>query len=438
MLHTASNPSPLLVPTLQNATWTGHGFAVHQPLVNGPSKWIPTLTFADDAPTMRQLRTEGDPEALREKASANLRKLPYQLGVMKDEGPPFPMAVIEGHEYAAEQVLNPEAMRRVAHQLGARNLVVGVPRRGVLVAVDAELPKEQMSFFLHFVSAQFFRANTGAISPVGLLVYDGIVCGVAAGMEESGRADAEAVPEVPIAVEVSETPGVAGSPDVVSLQISGPDLEQVSAPAMSTLMRSLIVRKLSGNTAPVEVHLHLSGMPMAEHAVSGFSGYVEQTIRSQSTAVPPLDRIRVFVDGEERTSVTDGLPPELLQHLGLAPFAVLVMVAGADGELEQSEIEAFRERLMQAHPLFLVGLQRNGITMEEAIAKLLQNGQLMLGVLARTGELCRAHAPDRAEALIGELLTLSETIADSRTGGSGDDEQRAVAMVRALLSGQGR
>jgi hypothetical protein len=319
-------------------------------------------------------------------------------------------------------------MRRVATQLGAKNLVVGVPRRGVLVAVDAELDKNHMSFFLHFVSAQFFRANSGAISPVGLLVYDGIVCGVAAGLEESGRADAAAVPEIPVEVDV--VPGDAH----VALHLKGPNLDQVSAAGMGQLMRALLLRKLTGDDRAVDVHVHLDGIPCEDHEIAGFRHYVEQTLTSQPAQLPPLGRIRMFVDGQEQQTISDGVPPELLQVLGLAPFAVFCMVAAADGELDQAEVEALRGRLLQCHPLFMTAIQTNGLHLEQAIARLMANGQVMLGVLQQTGEQCRAHLPDLADTLLGDLATLAADIGAARDGGApGEAEQRAIAMVDRLL-----
>ncbi|MCB9676210.1 MAG: hypothetical protein H6737_13900 [Alphaproteobacteria bacterium] len=437
-LDAATSTATLLVPALQPADWPGRAHAVHQPIVKGASPWIPLLTFADDSPHTRQIRTAGDAEALRQASSANLRKLPYQIGILDDpEGPPFAMAMLEGDEYAAEQVLNPEAMRHVAYKLGCKDLVVGVPRRGVLIAADAGLPREMMSFFLQFVSAQYWRANTGGLSPVGLLVVDGVVCGSAAGMEESGRADAESHPEVPIDVAVS-TVG-----DRVEVRASGPDLHQVSAPLLGGLMRHLVARGLSGNTAPVDIDVHLSRMSLRPDEVPGFVHYVESSVAQQPGVIARAGVVRVFLDGVEQASIANGVPDDLLRALGLAPIAVFVLVAAADGRFDEPEIEALRASLMASHPLFLAGIQRNGLRLEEAIARLLSDGARMLGVLKTTADLVRRHVPQESDRLLGDLVGTAEAVAAATARPTwfgfgapkvGADEARAVEMVRTLLA----
>ncbi len=79
-------------------------------------------------------------------------------------------------------------MREAEKRLRARGLLVGVPRRGLLLAMDGEAGVERGTPFVVLVMKQFQAMETAPISPLVFGVKDGEIVGVV-------NAEADAEPE---------------------------------------------------------------------------------------------------------------------------------------------------------------------------------------------------------------------------------------------------
>jgi hypothetical protein len=113
----------------------------------------------------------------RARALANLAKERVEIGRV-DLGPQTaPVAVVTGNFYAAESLLLPATMERVRAELGRPNLlIVGVPARGYLFAIDGERAtlddNLQLAFLLMIEQAYLEATERDRISTEVLLYTD--------------------------------------------------------------------------------------------------------------------------------------------------------------------------------------------------------------------------------------------------------------------------
>ena len=79
-----------------------------------------------------QSKSEDEDKQIKEQAIKNLENLevPFQVEEMQD----FKIAMAQ-HEYAAEKILDKNYMKKIASALGSNSIVVGIPMKGLLVAV---------------------------------------------------------------------------------------------------------------------------------------------------------------------------------------------------------------------------------------------------------------------------------------------------------------
>lgn len=92
---------------------------------------------------------------------------------------------------AAERILDTAFMREAQRQLQARGLLVGIPRRGLLLAIDGEQGVKGAGPFATMVSAQFHGGESAPISPAVFGMKDGEIVGVVGAAAEVGRSLAE-------------------------------------------------------------------------------------------------------------------------------------------------------------------------------------------------------------------------------------------------------
>lgn len=88
--------------------------------------------------------------------------------------------------FAAETILDSAFLRQAQKRLKAGLLAVGVPRRGLLMAIDGQQPLELLAAFAAGVSAQYHRGESAPITPAVFAVADGQVVGMLQGGEDAG------------------------------------------------------------------------------------------------------------------------------------------------------------------------------------------------------------------------------------------------------------
>jgi hypothetical protein len=183
---TAGVPFPLLchrtaVP-IDRLSWT--------PLVSdgdaGEHPDVPVIVWVEDLGEGIRFPTDrgAASDALRARAVKNLDRLAVEITEV-----PLPfarVAVVTGDYFAAEMLLHPPTMARVAQALGgAETLLVGVPARGYLLAVDAataDLDDDLRAAFVGMVEREHQRATErDRISAQVLFYRDGDVTAARSG-----------------------------------------------------------------------------------------------------------------------------------------------------------------------------------------------------------------------------------------------------------------
>jgi hypothetical protein len=96
------------------------------------------------------------------------------------------MLTVTGHHYAAEKLVDADFMRSLHERLRASLLMVAVPRRGLLMVMEATAKTALVKSFLYVCEKQFRRGDFEPITPTPLLVRDGQIEGFA--WEETIRA----------------------------------------------------------------------------------------------------------------------------------------------------------------------------------------------------------------------------------------------------------
>lgn len=72
---------------------------------------------------------------LIEQSLQNLKKVEPNIDIKDVEG--STIVFVTGHEYASEKIMDPEFMNELANKLGVSSLMVGIPFKGHLIAIDS-------------------------------------------------------------------------------------------------------------------------------------------------------------------------------------------------------------------------------------------------------------------------------------------------------------
>ena len=80
---------------------------------------------------------------------------------------------------AAERVMLPEFVVQAQEKLGTEVLAIGIPRRGLMVAMDGRQPEESLMGFGAFNLAEFHSRETDPITSLTFLMDEGKIAGVA-------------------------------------------------------------------------------------------------------------------------------------------------------------------------------------------------------------------------------------------------------------------
>ena len=176
------------MPVLKEATWPGREDQVCRPLWDGASSaYMPWVAFGYDHPhTFEFIQTKQLPGLqttaadLEARALANLcaRPVKWQSTELDVDGQKLRMLACMDDFFAAEHVLDAAFMRQAQQMLNARGLVVGVPRRGVLVATAADQDERLLAAFGAGVAGQYSRAQSALISPAVFAMTDGVIGGI--------------------------------------------------------------------------------------------------------------------------------------------------------------------------------------------------------------------------------------------------------------------
>jgi hypothetical protein len=268
----ASDP---LLPCLKEHNWQGRAQTVCRPLWSQDSAYMPWLAFGYDHPhtfefigknKLADLNTTA--EALEAQALANLRARPVSwqpLDVNVPNATELRMLLAMDDFLVAERIADRDFMQQAHGTLNAPALLVGIPRRGMLMVTRADQNATMVNAFGALVAGQFSEAETAPISPMLFAMQDGNIVGVveavatamaASGGATDGGEDAGQETEAPAAPYISAlvTRNENGTEDV-HLMAGGTDGERLASAiegAFTGLLQEHASRKeFSGHIAIV-------------------------------------------------------------------------------------------------------------------------------------------------------------------------------------------
>jgi hypothetical protein len=136
---------------------------------------LPVIAYVEDSgDTYRWPRSEPITQALRDRALANLGHRSFHVDVEAIPSTGVTLAFVTGDFYAAEAILHRPTMKQIEAALGSELLLVGVPARGHLVAVDSVsvmAHEEMLRAFLLLVEKQYLENVERARISSEVLVY---------------------------------------------------------------------------------------------------------------------------------------------------------------------------------------------------------------------------------------------------------------------------
>lgn len=167
-----------VVLTLRAPKWSGHDSTVCQPLsslrdATSPAAWI---AYGEELPHSFALFTrdgtiERDIGVLHRQALENLKGVSVELQEEEVDG--LRVIAAAGSYFAAEKVLDEDFMRSMHERLGSPLLMVGIPRRGLLLIAKATETREPLGRFLRLCEAEHGNGVSEPISPLPLILREG-------------------------------------------------------------------------------------------------------------------------------------------------------------------------------------------------------------------------------------------------------------------------
>ena len=177
-----------IYPCLKETAWAGLGPTVRRPLadVDG-AEWMPwvalgydrsdTFVFLQEHERQERGRFAADLEA---EALANLRGRGASWQMVEiglKNGGPVQVVMCTDDFFAAERILEPESILEAQSRLGASSLLAAVPRRGLLVLIDADAGADAIAWFVVRVSEEHFGGQSAPISPMVFRMSGGRIVG---------------------------------------------------------------------------------------------------------------------------------------------------------------------------------------------------------------------------------------------------------------------
>lgn len=148
----------------------------------GHLKAAPVIAFGFDEGDMisyesaaNSIDYENRFESIKKQAFENLSQIEINFEVQIFEG--SKIAFADRSEYASEKILDPVFLHKLEQSLETSTLMIGVPFKGLLVAVDSN--SEIRFKFPHVVQQYFNNPEQDIISPHVFLVKNGEVIGMA-------------------------------------------------------------------------------------------------------------------------------------------------------------------------------------------------------------------------------------------------------------------
>lgn len=285
-----------LLPCLKVRDWEGREHTTCRVLwPDKPSEFMPWLAFGWDHPhtfeflNADKLKTLGMTEAqVESKALDNLRKRTcawQSHDAPLGEGKTLKLLVCMDDFFAAERILDVAFMKEAHRKLGAEAMLVGIPRRGVILATPFQTDTDIVVGFGGVVFGQFDRGESAPVSPMLFVVADGAILG----FEES------------IAATLAVKKAKEGKTDDDDDGEEDPQAPYVSA---------MTVKTADGKLEPNI----MGGGQDGDRLARGFEDAFHQVVRKYKDDPDFSHRIKIVVFGYTPVTAQEPLP-KMVEHL---------------------------------------------------------------------------------------------------------------------------
>lgn len=193
---------------------------------------------------------------LYKQALENLRAIEPSLDIQDAGG--AKVAFLTGHEYASEKILDSEYMKMLSQKLNAPNLMVGIPFKGHLIAVDAN--SDIRMKFAAIIKKYYDNPQQDPISEYVFLVNDGEV-------EAMGG---DNIPEESFVISEN------GTTNNYTVKVSSKTIEELTETvngSFQQIMAMVLSRKVFGG----QISYYLTNsMPLNNQLIDKCNSYVAQ------------------------------------------------------------------------------------------------------------------------------------------------------------------
>lgn len=325
-----STPPMPVYPCLKENSWQGHEDSLCRPLWSGrASEFMPWVAFGYDHPHTFEFLSkaqvkEGPQDANQVEREAvrnlRLRKVEWtEVSVKLSFFKKLKMQVCQGDFLAAEKILDVGFMRQAQTALKARGILVGIPVRGVMFAMDGEGGTDRITAFIALIASQYQSAESAPISPAVFALKDGQVVEM---VEVGAQAFAGLVPvaedeDAADGDEDAEDDGDPNEPYIMGMVVGNPaGLEEVHIMAAgedSQRLGQAIVNALAQSMST-----HLSRPEFSGHVKVVLLAHTPQAVRDELAPLEAhLQGILSEVGGKQRdVPLARPLTVEVTQQTG--------------------------------------------------------------------------------------------------------------------------
>jgi uncharacterized protein YtpQ (UPF0354 family) len=169
------------------AEWEApHSIPAYRLEVPSDDPRIPWVTFGSQGPSgLKPFEVdeigEVERDELKQAALNHLRERGASWQRVKSQGAGRRSSMLAclDDQLAAERILDVRFVRQAHDKLGTAVLAVGIPRRGLMVAMDGRQPEESLMGFGAFNLAEYHSGESAPITSLTFLMDDGEFAGIA-------------------------------------------------------------------------------------------------------------------------------------------------------------------------------------------------------------------------------------------------------------------
>ncbi len=157
----AQGENPPIMPILKPDDWRAREFVACESFSGIEEPAIPVVAYCHDTSenfvflTISDLKTQSLDD-MREEAMVNIQSVDVQWTSISEH-----MLTGSGHDFSAEKILCREFLRQAQDILKADKIIVAVPRRTVIYAVNANAPQEQIERFRYLCHHTYLDDSFG-------------------------------------------------------------------------------------------------------------------------------------------------------------------------------------------------------------------------------------------------------------------------------------